>query len=82
MCKLEGNVEFESRVLKVGRDIRERHGQGLGPICFFPKLRFAREYGSTDRRVLDWVGEVRATCLGNRSWNNARISPLSAGWSG
>lgn len=49
---------------------------------FFPQLRFAREYGWTDRRVLDWVGEVRATCLGNRSWNNARISPLSAGWSG
>lgn len=36
MCKLEGNLGFESRVLKVGRDIRERHGQGLGPICFLP----------------------------------------------
>lgn len=46
---------------------------------FFPTLEFTREYGWSYRRVLDRVGEVRATCLGNRSWSSSGSCPLSSG---
>lgn len=46
---------------------------------FFFKLKFTREHGWLDRRVLDRVGEVRATCLGNRSWSSSGSRPLSSG---
>jgi hypothetical protein len=48
---------------------------------FFPKLEFTREYGWSDRRVLDRVGEVRATCLGNRSWSSSGKLSLEL-WAG